>query len=91
MMMISHFGLTQLFLFASATTATGVMEIKYSWVYVDYLFDSPQDRESAIKSGKFIQENCVILDVDVFSGTKCYNNNITTEVIKFVTQTHTWI
>uniref|UniRef100_A0A2S2R7V0 Protein yellow n=1 Tax=Sipha flava TaxID=143950 RepID=A0A2S2R7V0_9HEMI len=65
-MMMSHFGLTQLFFFAAATTAIGAMEVKYSWVYVDYLFDSQQDRELAIKSGKFIQENCVILDVDVF-------------------------
>jgi hypothetical protein len=86
-MMMSHFGLTQLFFFAAATTAIGAMEVKYSWVYVDYLFDSQQDRELAIKSGKFIQENCVILDVDVFEGTACHNNNITTEIITFVTQT----
>ncbi|XP_001942648.2 protein yellow-like [Acyrthosiphon pisum] len=44
----------------------GTMQVEYSWVYVDYTFVSPNHRESAINSGKFIPENCVILDVDIF-------------------------
>jgi len=50
------------------SAVTGTMEVEYSWVYVDYTFASPNIRESAIKSGKFIPENCVILDVDIFKG-----------------------
>lgn len=46
----------------------GTMEVEYSWVYVDYTFASPNHRESAMNSGKFIPENCVILDVDIFQG-----------------------
>ncbi|XP_022176747.1 protein yellow-like [Myzus persicae] len=46
----------------------GTMEVEYSWVYVDYTFASPNHRESAINSKKFIPENCVILDVDIFQG-----------------------
>lgn len=51
-----------------ATALAGTMEVEYSWVFVDYTFSSPQYRDSAIKSGRFIPENCVILDVDVFQG-----------------------
>ncbi|VVC35639.1 Hypothetical protein CINCED_3A006747 [Cinara cedri] len=49
-----------------AAGASGPMDVEYSWVFVDYTFPSPQHRESAVKSGRFIPENCVILDVDVF-------------------------
>lgn len=48
--------------------AAGTMNVEYSWVYVDYTFASPNHRELAINSGKFIPENCVILDVDKFHG-----------------------
>ncbi|XP_060851061.1 protein yellow-like [Rhopalosiphum padi] len=50
-------------------TVAGTMNVEYSWVYVDYTFASPNHRESAINSGKFIPENCVILDVDKYHGT----------------------
>lgn len=53
---------------ATVTIAGGPMDVEYSWVYVDYTFASPQHRESAIKSRRFIPENCVILDVDGFQG-----------------------
>jgi hypothetical protein len=49
-------------------TVAGTMNVEYSWVYVDYTFASPNHRESAINSGKFIPENCVILDVDKYHG-----------------------
>ncbi|XP_025201994.1 protein yellow-like isoform X1 [Melanaphis sacchari] len=52
-----------------ANAAAGMMKVEYSWVFVDYTFASPNHRESAIKSGKFIPENCVILDVDTFYDT----------------------
>jgi len=58
-----------LFLLCCAA-AVESMDVEYSWVYVDYTFSSPSHRDSAIKSGKFIPENCVILDVDVYQG-KC--------------------
>lgn len=55
---------------AAATVASdGPMYVEYSWVFVDYAFPSPQHRETAVKSGRFIPENCVILDVDVFQGS----------------------
>lgn len=84
MNMMSHFGLT--LLFAATITATGVMEVKYNWVYVDYAFASPQQRVSAIKYGQFIKENCVILDVDVFQGITCYNDNIIIQLYSTLNQ-----
>lgn len=44
------------------------MNVEYSWSLVDYKFSSSQARDIAIKSQKFIPENCVILDVDVYQG-----------------------
>lgn len=55
-------------MFICAAASAGVMDVEYSWVYVDYTFSTPQHRETAIKTGRFIPENCVILDVDVFQG-----------------------
>lgn len=57
-----------LLLCAAAAAAAGVMDVEYGWVYADYKYSSPQHRDSAVKSGKFIPENCVILDVDVYQG-----------------------
>lgn len=50
----------------TATAVSDVMEVKYSWKYVDYKFDKLEDRQAAIDSKRFIPENCVVLDVDVF-------------------------
>ncbi|XP_050432424.1 protein yellow-like isoform X1 [Adelges cooleyi] len=58
-----------LLLLLTAAMTAGVMDVEYSWIYADYTYGSLQQRESAIRSGKFIPENCVILDVDVFQGT----------------------
>jgi len=57
-----------LLLCVAAAAAAGVMDVEYSWVYVDYTFTGPQHRDSAIRAGKFVPENCVILDVDVYQG-----------------------
>lgn len=57
-----------LLLLLTAAMTAGVMDVEYSWIYADYTYGSLQQRESAIRSGKFIPENCVILDVDVFQG-----------------------
>lgn len=62
------FRLTVLCGIANVAAAAGPMDVEYSWVFVDYTFPSPQHRESAVKSGRFIPENCVILDVDVYQG-----------------------
>lgn len=80
--MIVPCGLTGL-LVCAAAVAAGTMDVEYSWVYVDYTFPSPQHRDAAIKTGKFIPENCVILDVDVFQG-----NN---DVVMFLVVTYTCV
>lgn len=59
-------------LLMTAVAAAEIMEVKYSWVYVDYTFGSPEERQSAINSKSFIPENCVVLDVDVFQCKQCY-------------------
>lgn len=67
-MVPSYYHSLTLLLCGAAAAAAGMMDVEYSWVYVDYTFASPQHRESAIKSRRFIPENCVILDVDGFQG-----------------------
>lgn len=57
----------------AAAVLSEKMEVKYSWVYVDYKFDQPEERQTAITSKSFIPANCVVLDVDVFQSKQYYN------------------
>lgn len=65
--MVPYYEFT-LFLILCRAAAVTPMDVEYSWVYVDYAFPGPSHRDSAIKSGRFIPENCVMLDVDVYQG-----------------------
>lgn len=56
----------------TAAAVSELMEVKYSWKYVDYKFDKLEDRQAAVDSKHFIPENCVVLDVDVFQCKQYY-------------------
>ncbi len=42
------------------------LNILYQWKQVDFTFSNVQAREAALRSKKFIPENCIILDVDAW-------------------------
>ena len=38
----------------------GDVEVVYSWVTVDFTWESEEDRQEAIASGAYIPENCIV-------------------------------
>ncbi|XP_051167761.1 major royal jelly protein 1-like [Leptopilina boulardi] len=40
------------------------LETVFEWKYIDYVWNSPQDKEAAIKSGNYNFLNAILLDVD---------------------------
>ena len=43
----------------------GDVEVVYSWVTVDFTWESEEDREEAIASGAYIPENCIVSGMKV--------------------------
>ena len=49
----------------SVSQTVGDTEVVYSWVSVDFTWESEDDREEAIADGTFIPENCLVSGMKV--------------------------
>ena len=45
---------------------TGPFRTWYQWTFVDFAFDSPVERQVAIETGEFVQENNLPLGIEVY-------------------------
>lgn len=44
------------------------------WKAADFAFPTPQERQEALASGRYVPENCIPLDMDVDYSSKCGSN-----------------
>lgn len=62
-------------LFLSTATAVN-LQVEYEWKHVDFVWDSPQERQQAIQNGDYNAYSCVLYDVDKAEGTSRKTDNI---------------
>lgn len=54
------------------------------WNSLDFVFNSPQERQEALTSGRFIPENCIPLDMDVDYNSNPIRSRVFVTVPRFI-------
>ncbi|KAI5696323.1 hypothetical protein M8J75_011525 [Diaphorina citri] len=67
------------------SSVQGDMKVLHEWSSVDYVWPSSQDRDNAIRDGKYNASSVAILDVDVFDPANYGNSSGNKEKRIFVT------
>lgn len=54
-------------LFATSCWANSNLQTKYKWKLIDFKYDTPEDRQSAIDNARFIPANVIPVGLDVYT------------------------